>query len=487
MSLFAQQERTLLLLAVLVSGCIFTVTAQETFTDPRNRITYKTVWIGGTVWMAENLKAFPSEKSKAWCYNDSVSYCDKYGMLYDWKTAQSVCPNGYRLPSNEDWDNLVDMVKLADTDTGVANARSVAGKKLSAKSGWQDNNNGTDNYGFAALPGGELDVNGKFRNVRKTGGWWTSTEGDSGKAYYRSMSYNLGAVRDGMADKRIGYSVRCVRISDQEKFETNINEILKGIGPAKPTPKIALYIANNTLKPSGKSFLTRKFLNPFIESGKYKVIDRSDIFTENATMERIKQRDGSVNEKEIRKIGEEAGAQYICMVELDNAFGRWNIAARLVDVVTAEVYLRQGEKDIPGDLSSADFSGAAKEIFDKIHQINDPLGGLLRGGPIKKDGTLLSGGRDRASIQKFVNENIAALKYAYSKRLREKPGLAGKITVKFAIDEFGKVLFVKLVESTVNDSELETTVIARVKGWQFEKIDKPGDVTEVTYPFVFGK
>jgi len=84
-------------------------------------------------------------------------------------------------------------------------------------------------------------------------------------------------------------------------------------------------------------------------------------------------------------------------------------------------------------------------------------------------------------------QNLAALRYAYNKRLREKPGLKGKITVKFAIDEFGKVIFCEVLESTMGDSELEATVVDKIKRWVFEKIDKPGDVTEVVYPFVFSQ
>jgi TonB family protein len=136
--------------------------------------------------------------------------------------------------------------------------------------------------------------------------------------------------------------------------------------------------------------------------------------------------------------------------------------------------------------------------------IDDLLGGLMGGGgggnlDIKKRGELkvsspdfmkwaaLTGGRSRASIQRVVMQNMAALRHAYNRRLRDKPGLEGKITVKFAIDEFGKVIFAQIVESTMADSELETTVVSRVRSFVFEKIDKPGDVTEVTYPFVFSQ
>ena len=97
----------------------------------------------------------------------------------------------------------------------------------------------------------------------------------------------------------------------------------------------------------------------------------------------------------------------------------------------------------------------------------------------------LTGGRSRSGIQRVVMQNIAALRYDYKRRVRERPGLEGVINVKFAIDEFGKVISVQEVRSTVNDSTLESNVVNRVKNWEFERIDKPGDVTEVTYPFAF--
>jgi len=99
----------------------------------------------------------------------------------------------------------------------------------------------------------------------------------------------------------------------------------------------------------------------------------------------------------------------------------------------------------------------------------------------------LTGGRSRASIQRVVMQNVAPLRYAYNRRLREKPGLYGTVTVKFAIDESGKVIFAQVVKSTINDPEIENTVVTRVQSWVFEQIDKPGDVTEVVYPFSFSQ
>lgn len=114
-------------------------------------------------------------------------------------------------------------------------------------------------------------------------------------------------------------------------------------------------------------------------------------------------------------------------------------------------------------------------------------GSLNISAPDFMKGAALTGGRSKASIMRVVMQNLAALRYAYNKRLREKPGLKGKITVKWAIDEFGKVIFCQVVESTMDDSEMETIVVDKIKRWVFDKIDKPGDVTEIIYPFVFSQ
>jgi TonB family protein len=104
----------------------------------------------------------------------------------------------------------------------------------------------------------------------------------------------------------------------------------------------------------------------------------------------------------------------------------------------------------------------------------DPRGGVIAGI-----------GRSKSEVLRVVMQNIVALRYAYNKRLREKPGLKGKITIRFAIDEFGNVIHCEVVESSMSDAVLEATVSGKIKRWKFEKIDKPGDITEIVYPFVF--
>jgi uncharacterized protein (TIGR02145 family) len=170
-------------------------------TDPRNGRTYKTVKIGNQTWMAENLNF--QTPNGSWCYDSDNSNCQKYGRLYDWKTAmagkdptnknpsdvQGVCPAGWHLPSSSEW---VELAKAAG-GTGSFGEVGIAGERLKAKNGgWYRNGNGTDNYGFSGLPGGYRDSTGSFKESGYSGysGYWWSATAGSGKAISRSVGYN---------------------------------------------------------------------------------------------------------------------------------------------------------------------------------------------------------------------------------------------------------------------------------------------------------
>jgi uncharacterized protein (TIGR02145 family) len=210
--------RKLILTTAAVAAAIAGVFAAEpsfgTFTDGRDGQTYKTVKIGEQTWMARNLNY--QTKGGSWCYNDSASYCKQYGRLYDWKTAKTVCPKGWKLPSREDWDYLRQAVggeKKSD-DKGNIDWYGT-GKKLKAGSGWDNRKygsggNSTDDFGFSALPGGSRDSNGGFNAAGYSGRWWTATEYNSGNAYGRSMFYDYDIVSEYGNYKDYGYSVRCV-------------------------------------------------------------------------------------------------------------------------------------------------------------------------------------------------------------------------------------------------------------------------------------
>ena len=93
--------------------------------------------------------------------------------------------------------------------------------------------------------------------------------------------------------------------------------------------------------------------------------------------------------------------------------------------------------------------------------------------------------RALSDILIIVNMNSGNIIRAFSKRWAEKPGLVGRITVKFGIDEQGDVVSCSIVSSTIKDVPLEEVVIKNVKSWKFGGIYNPGDVTEVVYPFNF--
>jgi len=176
-----------------------------TFTDPRddqNR-TYKTVKIGNQTWMAENLDY---KEDNSWCYDNKEDNCVKYGRLYSWNAARGACPPGWHLPSRQEWGYL----------EGMAGGNN-AGKKLKSKSWWnyKDNGNsgnGTDEYGFSALPGGDRrPSDNTFNAVGYYGYWWTDTENNSGNAYYRVMTYDYDNVGEDNDSESYGFSVRCVK------------------------------------------------------------------------------------------------------------------------------------------------------------------------------------------------------------------------------------------------------------------------------------
>jgi uncharacterized protein (TIGR02145 family) len=174
----------------------------DTFTDERDGKKYLTVKIGQQTWMAQNINY--QTESGSWCYENSPDSCGKYGRLYDWKTATTICPKGWKLPSREDWDRLVT----------TAGGWKTAGEKLKSKSGWNDykgkNGNGTDDFGFSALPGGYRGTGGSFYDAGLTGYWWTATEDDSDLAYYRDIYYYNDYVNEYDDDEGDGFSVRCI-------------------------------------------------------------------------------------------------------------------------------------------------------------------------------------------------------------------------------------------------------------------------------------
>ena len=220
-----------------------------TLTDDRDGQTYKTVKIGEQWWMAENLNYYDSTdmnvKSKSWCYgadfNKDSSTCDVYGRLYSWAAAidsvklvsdpinpldcgyekectlpskvQGVCPSGWHLPDNDEWNVLLETV----------GGDSIAGNLLKAYgSGWgRVQGKGvaeTDAVGFSALPAGrKRGLSSEFDDVGFNTFFWSASQDEESKnhtfAYHMELGYdqkNANLTTFNSA-KDESYSVRCLK------------------------------------------------------------------------------------------------------------------------------------------------------------------------------------------------------------------------------------------------------------------------------------
>jgi len=171
------------------------------FTDNRDGTAYKKVTIGSQVWMAENLNYDVPDNADNVCYNNSSANCTKYGRLYNWPAAMTVCPSGWRLPSQADWEVM----------TAYIGGTNTEGTKLKSAIGWSNNGNGTDDYGFSALPGGVGYSDGTFNYGGDYGTWWSASEKDADSAYYRHMHSNEKNAGWRIRDKGYRLSVRCLQ------------------------------------------------------------------------------------------------------------------------------------------------------------------------------------------------------------------------------------------------------------------------------------
>ena len=181
--------------------------ATHTLTDLRDGQTYRTVTIGDQVWMAENLNYdYDSWQHHSYCYRNDEEYCNKYGRLYQALAAIAACPNGWHLPDSLEFVALIEAVGGED----------VAREKLKSTSDWPDGENGTDEFGFAALPTGYRDGpmgSGRDEAIYVHFGdgtaFWSSSVGKSyGRVY---MSFVEGYALLTQANRDDAFCARCVK------------------------------------------------------------------------------------------------------------------------------------------------------------------------------------------------------------------------------------------------------------------------------------
>jgi uncharacterized protein (TIGR02145 family) len=236
---------------------------QGTFTDPRDGNTYRTVQIGNQCWLAENLKYLPAvcpatttpdgspfyyvydyqghsvEEAKA-----TANY-QNYGVLYNWPAALVSCPPGWHLPSDEEWSELSGFLIHTHRHITVSNIGHMlkSCRQIGSPLGGSCNTtehprwemharskltgqaalrrfarnilqsavvvHGTDEFGFAALPGGRAAY-GCFHRIGDLGYWWSTTEASPLRVWIRQITLG-GTVNRWDVGKEYGFSIRCLR------------------------------------------------------------------------------------------------------------------------------------------------------------------------------------------------------------------------------------------------------------------------------------
>ena len=182
---------------------------------------YRTIVIGAQTWMAENLRSVKFNDGtdipfvpdlSAWSVLTTPAYTwynsdsTGYGAMYNWYAVGTgkLCPQGWHVPSNDEWTVLTDTLGGAD----------VAGGKLkeTGTDHWQSPNTGaTNESGFSAIADGYRGSGGGFYNIRNYAFWWTSSEWSSTGAWYRDLFYGYESVDKGNSNKNTAANIRCIK------------------------------------------------------------------------------------------------------------------------------------------------------------------------------------------------------------------------------------------------------------------------------------
>jgi len=164
----------------------------EFFTDPRDSKKYRIVKIGNQTWLADNL----NWDGAGVTYENKKTHGQKYGRLYKWEEALKVAPPGWHLPTNEEWQQLIDFAG------GAENAATALKSEE-----WD----GDDRLGFSAFLVGCRNIDGGFFDVGKNGYWWSATEKDIEFAYGYRMGNNNAEVYRTIRYKNYSFSVRLIQ------------------------------------------------------------------------------------------------------------------------------------------------------------------------------------------------------------------------------------------------------------------------------------
>jgi len=177
--------------------------------------TYTTIQMRSQCWMHENMNY---ETPDSWCFGNDPENCHKYGRMYLWESAMTACPEGWHLPSDNEWkiiesvgDSQFDVLDPVWNESGGWRGFDVS-PNLKSRTGWYPSSgNGLDLYGFTSLPGGYRFTSGWFIGRTSEQGYWCSTEHDEALAWHRFTAFNFDGIFRFPFDKNFGFYVRCIK------------------------------------------------------------------------------------------------------------------------------------------------------------------------------------------------------------------------------------------------------------------------------------
>ena len=194
-------------------------------------IAYK---VGDQCWIAENLnigemidgteEMTDNGVIEKYCYDNNPIVCDELGGLYQWdeimqytttQGEQGICPAGWHIPTDDEWKILEGTVDsqypVGDLIWNNFGWRGFdVGLNLKSTSGWSNNGNGTDIFGFTALPCGRCN-DGVFFDVYEYAYFWSSTEIYDYTAWIRNLYFDYDDISRDNINKVNGFSVRCLK------------------------------------------------------------------------------------------------------------------------------------------------------------------------------------------------------------------------------------------------------------------------------------
>ncbi|MDY0253561.1 MAG: FISUMP domain-containing protein [Tenuifilaceae bacterium] len=236
---------TLLVLPLLLLSAFFVVGQTVTDVDGNE---YQTQVIGGQEWMVENLRVskyrngdeiltnqslvlWNSATEGIWAnYEDNPTNDAIYGKLYNWYAVQDergLCPTGWRVPTDDDWQRLVYFIDAKawgnnNTVGSILKSRRQVNSPLGGEHStsehprWDEHNSrfGTDDYGFGVLPAGAFTLADGFANLGKWAYLWSTTLGTDDHVWVRTILHSHRGMSRSLYPKEMGFSVRCIKGAD---------------------------------------------------------------------------------------------------------------------------------------------------------------------------------------------------------------------------------------------------------------------------------